>query len=275
VFTAPTYISHTLPQVVPNPGNLGSNFLTVVGSSTLPVVRPSSPYILSHEGCELIPLFTKSLPPVHGVAWSQIPNPSFLSTASSDPIIVSELGIIGIVQLMRSQGVTSPRIPIPTPIVSSSGPQRTGKHAKGLRKYNPVKLSNRRNYDEDEHEDGWDVALAQFQAKLHDIVHSGQPTVGLSPEMALAAKTRIAMEEELKRSVSCIFYCVPVRRFTDVFVLAAATPEHQGWRGETPQGHGGLSHRPTKGDIPIKASSRPESGWIGRDQHKDGRLCKA
>jgi len=118
------------------------------------------------------------------------------------------------------------------------------------------------------------VALVQFRAKLHDIVYSEQPAGGLSPEMALT-KTKIAMEEELKQSVSCIFYCVPIRRFTDVFVLATATRGHQGWRGETPQGPGGLSHRLTEGDPPSKASSCPKSRQIERDQHKDGRLRKA
>ena len=62
VLTAPTYIPHALPQVAPNPGELGFEFLTAVGSSTLPEPRPLSPYIMSHEGRELNPLFTKSYP---------------------------------------------------------------------------------------------------------------------------------------------------------------------------------------------------------------------
>ena len=115
------------------------------------------------------------------------------------------------------------------------GPQRTAKRAGESRKYNPVNLTNRKgDNDESEHGDDWGTALARFRAKLHNIVHYKQPTVGLSPEVALAAKTRNAMEEELKRSVSYIFYCVPVRRFTGVVVLVTATPGHQGWRGETP-----------------------------------------
>ena len=142
-------------------------------------------------------------------------------------------------------------------------------------KYNPIKSTNRKDdCGKSEHEDGWNVALIRFRAKLHDIVHNEQPAGGLSPEMTLAARTRIAMEEELKRSVSCIFYCVPVRRFTDVVVLATATPRCQGWRGETPQGCGGLSHRPTEGNPSSKTRSCPESRRVERDQHKDGRLCK-
>jgi len=162
--------------------------------------------------------------------------------------------------------VAPPRIPIPTPVTSPSGPQRTGKHFKESRKYSPVRSTNRKaDYGKVEHEDGWDVALVQFQAKLHDIVHSVQPAGGLSPELVLAARTKNTMEEELKRSVSCVFYCVPVRRFTDVTVLATATPGCQGWRGEAPQGSRGISHRHTEGDPPSKASSCPESRRIERD----------
>lgn len=100
-------------------------------------------------------------------------------------------------------------------------------------RHNPVKSTKKDDSDGGEHEDGWDVALAQFQAKLHDIIRSGQPPGGLSPEMALAARIAKSVKEDLKRSVSHIFYCVPVHHFTVFAILATAAPGHQSWRRET------------------------------------------
>jgi len=147
-------------------------------------------------------------------------------------------------------------IPLPTPVASSSGPQRTGKCAKGSRKYNPVKTTKRKgDSDEVEHEDGWDVTLVRFRAKLHDIVRDGQPSGGLSPETALAARITKSIKEDLKRSVSCIFYCVPVHRFTDSAIPATAIPGYQSWRWKTPPECGGLPRMPAEGSRPSGANS--------------------
>ena len=64
-------------------------------------------------------------------------------------------------------------------------------------RHNPVKSTRKDDSDGGEHEDGWDVALAQFQTKLHDIIRSGQPPGGLSPEMALAARIAKSVKEVL------------------------------------------------------------------------------
>ena len=108
------------------------------------------------------------------------------------------------------------------------------------------------------------MALVQFRAKLHDIVRSGQPAGGLSPEVALAAKIIKAVKEDLKRSVSRIFYCILVHRFTDFAIPATATPGHQGWRGKTHPECGGLLYLAPEGDPPGKANSYPGSARIER-----------
>ena len=149
-------------------------------------------------------------------------------------------------------------ITLPAPVASSSGPQRTGKHAKGSRKRNPVKSTK----DSDEGENGWDAILVQFQAKLQDIVRNGQPSGGLSPEMALAAKIAKAAKEDLKRSVSRVFYCVLVHRLTDSAILATATPGRQGRRGRTPPGCGRLLHWAAGGNHPREADFQPGSRQI-------------
>ena len=64
-------------------------------------------------------------------------------------------------------------------------------------------------------EDGWDVALANFRVALRDIVFVERPTGKESPETALAAEITKLVKEELKRSVSCIFYCVLAPHFTN------------------------------------------------------------
>lgn len=118
-------------------------------------------------------------------------------------------------------------IPLPGPVASSSGPQRTRKDARGARKHNPVKSTREKDdNDEGEHEDGWGATLVQFQAKLHDLVRNGQPSGGLPPEMALVAKITKIMKEDLKRSVSHTFYCVLVHHFTDLAISATAAPGH-------------------------------------------------
>ena len=143
------------------------------------------------------------------------------------------------------------------------------------RKYNPVRPT-KKNGDSDEGklENGWDAALTQFRAKLHDIVRSGQPSGGLSPEMALAAKIAHTVKEDLKRSVSRIFYCVLVHHFTDFAISATAAPGHQSWRGKAPPECGGLLCRPPEGDPPGKADPHSGSTRIERGQYEGGHLRK-
>ena len=97
-------------------------------------------------------------------------------------------------------------------------------------KYDPFEFSDEQDEEgEDEDEEGWDVALVHLWTGLDEIVLNGQPSGGSSPEKALIAKTTKLARDELKRSVSCIFYCVVVRLFTNYVILATATPAHQGW----------------------------------------------
>jgi hypothetical protein len=146
---------------------------------------------------------------------------------------------------------------------------------KESRRYDPVKSSTKKvDSDEDEHEDGWDVTLVKFRAKIRNIVRNGQPPGGLSPETALAAKILEIVKDDLKRSVSRIFYCVLVHRFTNSAILATATPGHQGWRGKTPAECGGLPHQPTEGDPPGKANPHSGPGQIVRERYEVGRLRK-
>jgi len=157
-------------------------------------------------------------------------------------------------------------IPLPDPVASSSGPQRTRKDAKGSRKHNPVKSTRKKDdNNEGEHEDGWGATLVQFQAKLHDFVRDGQPSGGLPPEMALVAKITKKIKEDLEQSVSHTFYCVLVHHFTNLAISATAAPGHQIWRRKTPSECGGLSHRPTEGNSPSRANLHPGPNRVGRE----------
>ena len=157
-------------------------------------------------------------------------------------------------------------IPLPGPVASSSGLQRTRKDAKESRRHNPVKSAGKKDdNDEGEHEDGWGATLVQFQAKLHDLVRNGQPPGGLPPEMALVAKITKQMKEDLKRSVSRTFYCVLVHRFTNIAISATAAPGHQGWRRKTCSECGRLPHRPTKGNRPSGANLHPGPKRVERE----------
>jgi len=157
-------------------------------------------------------------------------------------------------------------IPLPDPVASSSGPQRTRKDAKGSRKHNPVKSARKEDdNDEGEYEDGWDATLVQFQAKLHDFVRDGQPSGGLPPEMALVAKITKLLKEDLERSVSRTFYCVLIHRFTNLVISATAAPGHQIWRRKTPSECGGLPRRPTEGSRPSRANLHPGRKRVERE----------
>ena len=152
--------------------------------------------------------------------------------------------------------ITPPGTFSPSSVASTSGPQRTSQNAKGKRRYNPRRSTRRKkDVDEEDQEDGWDVTLAHFRDKLNEIVYNGQPSGGLSPETALVAKIVALVKADLKRSVSRAFYCVLARHLTNPAILATAAPEHQSWRGNTPQGRGGVPHRGTE-RIPPDSRSR-------------------
>ena len=73
----------------------------------------------------------------------------------------------------------------------------------------------------DSDRDGWNQSLARFRAKFDGefgtphSVHDGQPSGGLTPEKALASLNKF-VKEDLKRSVSSIFYCVFAHHFTNL-----------------------------------------------------------
>ena len=97
-------------------------------------------------------------------------------------------------------------------------------------RYDPFEWPDERDEDgEDGDEEGWDVALVHLWTKLDEIVLDGQPSGGSSLEKALIATITKTAKDELKRSVSCIFYCVFARLSTNFVILATAAPAHQGW----------------------------------------------
>lgn len=51
----PPHRPYAEPQAIPSLDDLGFGFPTLDGSSFLPVVHPSPPYIPSHEECKLTP----------------------------------------------------------------------------------------------------------------------------------------------------------------------------------------------------------------------------
>ena len=115
------------------------------------------------------------------------------------------------------QGVVPPEAPIPAPVASSSGPQRTRQSARDGRRYDPAK---RGKDTPDSDIEGWNQTLVRFRAEFDGefntpySVHNGQPSGGFVPEEALA-KISEFVKEDLKRSVSVFFYCVFVHHFTN------------------------------------------------------------
>ena len=95
------------------------------------------------------------------------------------------------------------------------------------------------------------MALVHLWTKLDEIVLDGQPSGGSSPEKALIANITKLVKDELKRSVSCIFYCVLVRLFTNFVILATAAPAYQGWGRKTLPGYRRLSRGDNEGDHPV------------------------
>ena len=111
------------------------------------------------------------------------------------------MNVIRNCSIHTSQGAISPRDSHPSPVVPSSGPQRTRRNAKGKRRKT---LTYKKAIDESEEGDGWDAALIRFQANVIETVFDGQAPGELPPEMALAASIAKILKDELKRSVSHI-----------------------------------------------------------------------
>ena len=132
--------------------------------------------------------------------------PSLDSTAGSGstlPLVASTHAI--------SQGVAQPEeTPLPAPVEPATGPKRTKKAAAKARKHDPVKPSRKPTPKADK--EGWDETLGRFQ-KAFD-AKRGQSSGGLEPEVALT-EVDLSVLEDLKRSVSCSFYCVFDHHFTD------------------------------------------------------------
>ena len=109
--------------------------------------------------------------------------------------------------------------PAPTPVTSSSGPQRTRQSTREGRRFDPV-----RSTKPSPKKVSWEQTLIRFRAKVDAEletlrnVHDGQPSGGIVPEMALANVNKI-MKEDLKRTVSGFFYCVFVHHFTNLSTL--------------------------------------------------------
>ena len=107
--------------------------------------------------------------------------------------------------------------PAPTPVASSSGPQRTRQSVREGRRFDPVRSTKQPSSKKD----GWEQTLVRFRAELDAEfdplrnVHDGQPSGGLVPEMALAIVNKYT-KENLKRSVSGFFYRVFVRHFANL-----------------------------------------------------------
>ena len=193
--------------------------------------------------------WVRSFCPTKNVKVSKLPH--FWETSSRQstaPVEIHEQDPLGLFATNSASFDPHPVI-LPAPIIPSSGPQRTSRHEKGNRKYDPVNpIETRNDVYEGEHENSWDATFVRFRAKLHDIVFNGQPPGGLSPETALTAKIMKLIKEELKRSVSRVFYRVLALRFTNFAILATATSEHCSWRRKTCQERGGLPHQYTEGN---------------------------
>ena len=70
------------------------------------------------------------------------------------------------------------------------------------------------------------MALVCFETRLSKIIFNGRLHEAVSPETVLAAEITKTVKDELKRSVSCIFYCVRARRSTNFAIPATATPSY-------------------------------------------------
>ena len=115
---------------------------------------------------------------------------------------------------------------------SSSGPTRANISAREGRRYSPLRSAKKKaKFDSDD----WSRTFARFRAGLNALylVHNGQPSGGVEPEVVLAEVDRL-VKDDLKQSVSNFFYCV-------FFVISLIC--------QPGNSHSGMG-RPDKGNVP-------------------------
>ena len=85
----------------------------------------------------------------------------------------------------------------------------------------------------DSDSESWDQTLVRFRAHLDAIytVHDGRPSGGLVPENALARINKF-IKEDLRRSVSDIFYSVFVHHFTNSLIRRQPLRDTEAGRGK-------------------------------------------
>ena len=235
--TALAYHLYEQPQVVPNPDGLSSNLFTAAGSSSLSTVHTPPYYNPPCEERELVPrvyhptcVFTSCDKVLHqllqaGPYYPDMPSVDMVTVSGSTPQLVPFAYPV-------SQRVAPPEYPLPPPVASSSGPKRTGQHARGARRHNPIRATKKvdpanppkkanpikstKKIDPRNDEEGWLRTLARFRGEFDALysVQDGHPPGGLVPETAFA-ETNKFIKEDLKQSVSCSFYCVLAHHFTN------------------------------------------------------------
>ena len=218
--TPPTYLSYAQPQVILNPEGLGHNFPTAAGIPSLSAVHPPTHHIPSYEERELVSLvhhhtrvFTHCDAVLHHYlqAGSHNRNLDTVAMGGSASQLVAPAR-------PTSQHVAPPEPHLQQPIASSSGAERTGKRTREGRRHNPIKPAKKAKKVEPRNdEEGWLGTLNRFRDKFKALysVQDGQPPGGFVPETALAKISKY-VKEDLKRSVSCSFYCAFAHHFTNL-----------------------------------------------------------
>ena len=214
----PTYNLYAPAPEIPNPYDLGYDFFTGAGSSSLPAAHYPPTSEPPYEECELTPLvsdLTRALT-IRDTVGHQFPQPGPLAydMPPFGPTMVSgSTLLLAWCAYTCPQDAAPPKFPLPAPVASLSGPKRTKQPTREGRRYDPTKTTKKVGTKKG----GWDQTLTRFRARLHDDlygVRDGQPSGGLVPAMALAKFEKI-VKEDLKRSVSGFFYCVLVHHFTN------------------------------------------------------------
>ena len=222
----PTFYPYAQEQAIAYPDSLELGFRPMADNFSLPVAQHPPAYNPSQEECELALSLSD---PIHVLTirdpvWYQcsqsgpqhfgIPFPDQFTVGGLSPSLVPST--YAILKDVAPAEITPPS---PTPVASSSGPQRTRQPTREGRRFDPVRSTKKPSPKKE----GWEKTLVRFRAKLDAEldtlrnVHDGQPSGGLVPEMALAMTNKI-VKENLKRSVSGFFYCVFVHHFTNLSI---------------------------------------------------------
>ena len=209
----PTFYPYAQDQAIAYPDSLELGFPAMAENFSLPVAQHPPAYNPSQEECELALSLSDPIHvlTIHDPVWYQcsqsgpqhfgIPFPDQFTVSGPSPSLVSS-----IYAFLKDVAPAEITPPAPTPVASSSGPQRTRQSTREGRRFDPVRSTKKPSPKKD----GWEKTLVRFRAKLDaelDVirnVHDGQPSGGLVPEMALAITNKI-VKENLKRSVSGFF----------------------------------------------------------------------